>query len=768
MPWKNSVDLAQRRPRSGAWMLPAILLSALGLTSVVQAADAPREPARLRAQSRELTNTLVALAQGYVAADESARSGMLPGLIEAARQRRSLLHSMLENDPGNVFGLAFPATLRARLPAEARALIEQHRHIDGTLTVLYEDREFDGRLVHALQASGRRIPLRFTGDAPALRSGMRVRVAGLDFNGQIAVEPGDAGVLLLAADGDPPGGTAAAVSATTLPNTLGEQRTLVLLANFQDDPSQPLSVAGARDLVFGQVDPFLRENSQGQAWLSGEVHGWFTLPLSRSVCNLPAAGDAADQAARQAGINISAYSRIIYLFTDTACSVSGMGEVGVMPSRAYIDGVAADLSITSKTIAHELGHNFGLNHSHALDCGDVAAGTGCQTIEYGDTYDTMGNPDFGHFNAFQKERLGWLTAGGSALVTQVGGDGAYAISAYEAPGTAPKVLKVPRGVDAVTGRARWFYIEYRQARGYDSFLNERSGVMLRGDVTHGVVVHLAEDGNGNSSQLLHMSLDSQARQIYGFTDWFDPALDIGSTYWDDLSGIGITAESADGSTAVVRVSVGTATCLRAAPSAVVSPVQATGLAGGQVSYTVTVRNQDSAGCPASTFELASTTPAGWSSQFAAAYLNLQPGASQATTLLVTAASTSPGGLFEIVATARSAAQSTLAGSAIATYLVETPLADSPPVAVDDAATTTINTPVTIAVLANDRDPEGQPLRVTAVTNGGKGGVTINADGTVTYRPNAKASGQDAFAYTISDGRALDSGTVSVQIGRRRK
>jgi VCBS repeat-containing protein len=81
----------------------------------------------------------------------------------------------------------------------------------------------------------------------------------------------------------------------------------------------------------------------------------------------------------------------------------------------------------------------------------------------------------------------------------------------------------------------------------------------------------------------------------------------------------------------------------------------------------------------------------------------------------------------------------------------------------------MNTAVTVSVLANDRDPEGQALRVTAVTQGTRGQVTINSNGTVTYRPNAKVSGQtDTFRYTVSDGSSSASATVSVAIGRRRK
>lgn len=766
MPWKKSIPAIWCR--ASRQTVLHVILAALALASMGNAANAQRESPTLRSQAKALTHTLLALTHRYSTADRDAKAQIERQILAVAKQRQQRLQEMLTETPDEVFALALPVRLRAGLPASVQAYVESRRELEGTLEVLYEDYEHDGRLVHILKTKDSEVRLHFATHPPTFRSGVRVRVSGVAINGELAVESGDTGFVLLAAGGSASGGTSDIDAVTSLPHTLGEQRTLVLLANFQDDQSQPLTTQSARTLVLGTVSQFIAENSQSQTWLTGDVYGWFTLPMSKTVCSLSTAGDAADQAATQAGVNVSAYSRIIYVFTKTACNVSGMGQVGAMPSRAYINGVATDLSSTAETIAHELGHNFGLNHSHALDCGDVALGTSCTSIEYGDTYDTLGNPDFGHFNAFQKERLGWMSLAGSPLLRQVGSDGAFSIGAYEASGAAPRVLKIPRGVDPLSGRPTWLYVEYRQALGFDSFLTERSGVLLRGDVTRGVVVHFGEEGNGNSSQLLHMNLDSQARQVYGFTDWFDPALDVGATFVDGASGLRIAAESADGTSASVRVAFGSATCVPASPGVSVSPAQASAAAGGRVTYTVTITNRDSVNCVAATYGLVAATPTGWSSVFANPIVSLLPGASTTATLDVTSASSATVGIYDVVATARNSAQSTLAGSATATYVVETSTMNNAPQAVDDTATTVVNTPVTIAVLANDRDPEGQPLRLTTVTQGDKGQATANADGTVTYRPNAKASGQDSFRYTVTDGSGSATATVSVQIGRRRK
>lgn len=85
-----------------------------------------------------------------------------------------------------------------------------------------------------------------------------------------------------------------------------------------------------------------------------------------------------------------------------------------------------------------------------------------------------------------------------------------------------------------------------------------------------------------------------------------------------------------------------------------------------------------------------------------------------------------------------------------------------PHAADDQATTPRETPVTVDVLANDRDPNNDPLAVTAVGVAAHGISELAGDGTVRYTASAGYTGADSFSYTISDGQGGQA-TASVAV-----
>jgi HD-GYP domain-containing protein (c-di-GMP phosphodiesterase class II) len=93
----------------------------------------------------------------------------------------------------------------------------------------------------------------------------------------------------------------------------------------------------------------------------------------------------------------------------------------------------------------------------------------------------------------------------------------------------------------------------------------------------------------------------------------------------------------------------------------------------------------------------------------------------------------------------------------------------PPVAGNDAYSTPQDTPLTVpapGVLGNDGDQDGDAitLETTPVSAPADGSVTLDADGSFTYAPNAGFSGTDSFTYRIDDGtgRSAD-GVVKISV-----
>ena len=89
--------------------------------------------------------------------------------------------------------------------------------------------------------------------------------------------------------------------------------------------------------------------------------------------------------------------------------------------------------------------------------------------------------------------------------------------------------------------------------------------------------------------------------------------------------------------------------------------------------------------------------------------------------------------------------------------------DEQPATEPDEATTDEDVPVEIDVLANDSDPEGDPLRVSIHRDPRNGTVQVLSDNKLRVTPNLHASGRMTFQYRVSDGKMESIEWVTVEV-----
>jgi lysophospholipase L1-like esterase len=98
------------------------------------------------------------------------------------------------------------------------------------------------------------------------------------------------------------------------------------------------------------------------------------------------------------------------------------------------------------------------------------------------------------------------------------------------------------------------------------------------------------------------------------------------------------------------------------------------------------------------------------------------------------------------------------GTQTATVTVNVAPVNDLPVANNDTATTNSDT-LSINVLANDSDVDGDNLTVASITPGSNGNTTI-IDNQIVYIPESNFIGEDSFTYSVNDG---NGGTNTAQV-----
>jgi hypothetical protein len=594
-------------------------------------------------------------------------SEQLNQLVESAKIRNEIFTKTLIDNPKQLVKYLIPNKISRGLPNSIQPYLEKVvNNIEGTLEINDILQRKDAKISqqettqYLLRTNDKKVYyLHFLNGLPKnLKTGVRIRIR------EAYLIPARNNQLLILSNDELT--ITRQVAKNALPDAFGPQESLVFMLNFQDKPTdRPFTIDQIKDTIFNTVNKMFIEFSYGQTTVVGDVINWTTVPInSTDSCDTitDKMSESAESIAKAAGYDLSRYSRKIFIFpTTSTCGWAGLANRGGKPTNLWINGYTS-----SEVIGHEMGHNVGLPHSNSLECNT----TGCKLVPYGDYADTMGIPYFypnSHFNAAQKELLGWLGFQSSPPILTISNSGTYVIDAYETKNGKAKALKILKEIKS-DGSRDYYYIEFRQGIGFDVNIGNCTDC----NFTKGVLVHQANSVDIEQTVLLDMSPEdtdkSRMVALLPGKSFNDPKVPNG--------GVTITLNSISTESAVLNVTFGSQPppiCKHVAPTMTVSPSTTQWIyAGGYAQYGIFLKNNDSEKCTPSNYILTVNQMRDMVSSLSSNLLSVEPGKTKGVYLNVSTRPRIQRGIYSILTNAKNASDPTATASAVASLGVIRP------------------------------------------------------------------------------------------------
>jgi hypothetical protein len=473
-----------------------------------------------------LTTQLVQIASQQTLRDDP---GKLTEATLIAKERKQLMIEAAEKNPQEFLDNALTSEEQQQIPTELKdaGLVEQDKIVNGTLRIRHyeiEAQRLTGVNVYSITDKNNMQYILYFTSPPQITDKSTVEIKGVALDTYLVTIPKNVDVLTLA-------------ELPQIDKIVGTQKTLAILFNFTNAQHTTLTKSKVeQDMTLAQqsANNFMKETSYNTVSLATDVVGPYTIPTTNSNCkyNDWNWADLADNEARKAGIPVDSYKYVLYIFPNTYDCWGVAWAEGIVARRSWYNG-----SFYWNYAAHELGHDFGVNHSSSIDCNGklIDSYAACEAIEYGDYYDTMGSGT-NHYNASLKDKLGWLPDNRLQEATT---DGTYSIVPLETstlPGIQALKIKKP-------DTDQYYYLEYRQPTGFDS--------NIKPIITNGALIHTPE-GSINRSYIGSLLLDATPETKF----LEDEAMSDGRSVQDTINNIQITQLAHSGSSVTLAVKFG--------------------------------------------------------------------------------------------------------------------------------------------------------------------------------------------------------------------